>query len=113
MRVKSIHSIKGGTEAQFQSAVIKLAHDYRWRVMHCHDCKRVPKSAIGYPDLTLHPPARLRHKGVLYRELKTVIGRATIEQAQWGEYLLSMGHDWTIWTPDDWTEIRHTLSGET
>lgn len=63
-------------------------------------------SARGWPDSTIIG------QRVIYRELKTQIGRLTPEQRVVGERLKAAGADWGIWRPSDWlsgaieTELR-------
>ena len=73
------------TEAQFQEAVVELAHLYGWRVAHfraartAHGGWRTPVAAdgAGFVDLIL-----VRDR-VLFVELKAEKGRLTVPQQEW------------------------------
>lgn len=51
----------------------------------------------GFPDLVITGP-----NGVLYRELKTMKGRVSVEQHEWLNTLTEAGADAKVWRPDDW-----------
>lgn len=95
------------TEEQLQDAVIDLARLTGWKVAHFRAARtgdgwRTPVAADGkgFPDLVLVHPTR----GVLFRELKSASGRATIDQRLWLEDLRDAGADARVWTPDDWQD---------
>lgn len=100
------------SEAEFQSAVIQLAQVTGWRVAHFRAAQnsrgdwRTPVAAdgTGFPDLVL-----VRGHKLLFRELKTVKGRLTIEQLAWGEALKAAGANWGVWRPSDWDLIESAL----
>jgi len=80
------------TEVAFQNLVIELLQAHRWRYMHPYDSRR---STAGYPDITaVHP-----QHGLLFAELKSAKGRATIEQQAWLEDLAHFSR--TIGDPMD------------
>lgn len=91
---------KGMTEAQLQSMTIDLAARIGWMSYHTHDSRR---SQPGFPDLVLVHP---RQRRVLWRELKSEIGRLRSEQATWVEALRLVGQDVGVWRPSDWTSGR-------
>ncbi len=103
------------TEADFQRAVIDLAHTYWWIVAHFRPAMnsrgqwRTPVAADGkgFPDLVLVGRGR-----VLLRELKTNRGRTTIEQEVWLESLGEAEADVDVWRPRDWPEILATLTNK-
>lgn len=80
------------SEQALQQAVIQLARLLGIEWYHTHDSRRSRK---GFPDLVLCG-SRL-----LYRELKTQVGKLTTEQEQWGARLKRAGQSWDVWRPDD------------
>src|SRR6202042_1235579 len=73
------------TEAELQHGVIELARLLGYRVAHFRPALttkgwRTPVEADGkgFPDLVLARPGRL-----IFAELKTNTGRATLEQGEW------------------------------
>lgn len=81
-------------EKDLQSQVEKLARSCGWLVYHTHDSRR---SGPGFPDLVL-----VRGRRVLWRELKTMKGRASEHQLAWLGALGAAGQDAGIWRPLDW-----------
>ena len=96
------------TESSFQRWVGELAELYGWRVNHTPDSRLIPKSMVGFPDLTLFSPNGCR---VLYRELKSRSGTLTTQQEAWGAFLRAGGHDWTVWRPAHRGQIQMILEG--
>lgn len=102
------------TEAEFQSAVIDLAHVHGWRVAHFRPAQTqsgrwltpVAADGKGFPDLVLAHPKR----GVLFRELKTDDGRLSKWQRQWLYDLRQAGADAAVWRPCDWPTIEQVLA---
>ncbi len=97
------------TEAQFQQAVLDLAHHCGWLVEHKRPARLVDgswRTAIqgdkGGPDLLL-----ARAGVVILAELKTDKGKLSLEQEAWHEAAKTV-----IWRPNRWTEIEATLKGE-
>ena len=96
------------TEAQLQDVAIELARVLGWRVAHFRPARtekgyRTPVSAdgAGFVDLVLVGRGR-----VLFRELKSSIGRLSHAQRLWGVALRGAGADYDIWTPEDWISGR-------
>lgn len=83
------------TEAQFQAMVLTLARSMGVVAYHTHDSRR---SQPGFPDLVL-----VGERGILFRELKTDVGRVSPDQRFWLEALSAAGQDARVWRPkDDW-----------
>ncbi len=61
---------------------------------HDHDARR---NQPGWPDLVIWGPG-----GIVYRELKSDLGRPSRAQLRLGQALAAAGADWAIWRPDDW-----------
>jgi hypothetical protein len=80
------------SEQALQQAVIQLARLLGIEWYHTHDSRRSRK---GFPDLVLCG-SRL-----LYRELKTQVGKLTAEQERWGDLLRHAHQDWAVWRPVD------------
>jgi hypothetical protein len=80
------------TEAQLQSAVVKLCKLYglRW-----HHQRYSIGSAAGWPDLVI------AGRRLLFRELKREDGKVTRAQEDWGDWLTAAGGDWGTWRPSD------------
>ena len=89
------------TERQFQAWVIDVAKAHGWKVYHTYDSRR---SEPGFPDLVL-----VRDR-VLFRELKTDIGRISPAQKEWGDALTQAGADFEIWRPQDKKTIIEELT---
>lgn len=72
------------SEAQLRARVVELAHAAGWRVFSLPIAKtrRPVKDAVGYPDLTL-----VRHKQVMWFELKADGGKLSDAQWAWLEVL--------------------------
>lgn len=92
------------TEAQLQACVIAAAQRRGWEHYHTHDSRR---SSPGFPDLVL---VHVEQKRVIYRELKTQIGRIRPEQKTWLANLTAVGVDAGIWRPIDW--FNQTIAGQ-
>ena len=91
------------TEKHFQSQVVKFAKMTGWLVYHPYDSR---KSTPGYPDLTLVKDR------VMFRELKSEIGRLTLYQTAWAKRLLAAGADYAIWRPSQLQAIFTELMTE-
>lgn len=99
------------SEAEFQAAVIRLAHDLGWLVHHSRKVEqrdgkwRTPiQGDRGFPDLVL-----ARRGVVLHPELKTEDGDYGPGQREWGE---AIGETYRLWRPSDMDEIVATLRGD-
>ena len=99
------------TEADHQAAVVELARLLGWRVVHFRPARtskgwRTPVAydATGFPDLVL-----VRDRLVV-AELKGTGGRLRPEQRAWLDALRAAGVEAHLWGPDDWDDIRTTLT---
>lgn len=84
-------------EAEFQSAVIRLAELLGWRVMH-HARSRGnlrAHSSVGFPDLFM-----VRGGRQIAAELKTRSRTTTPEQRLWLAALADTGAHAAVWVPD-------------
>ena len=99
------------TEAQFEQAVVELAHTLGWRVAAFRPARRADDrwetpckyDAKGCPDLTL-----VRDR-VVFAELKSHRGRVGSDQAEWLAVLEGAGGEVYVWRPDDWDLIERVL----
>lgn len=96
------------SETQFQNLVIHTAKIRGWRVNHQLPSQQrsgkwatATQGHTGFPDLVL-----ARDGVVMFRELKTNIGRLTVEQKAWRDVL---GPLWGLWRPRDWAEVLEQL----
>lgn len=105
------------TEAEFQRAVLDLAHLCGFTVAHFRGVKVATRNGIrhmtpvaadgkGFPDLVLVKDR------VLFRELKTDRGRLSEAQHEWMAVLEGAGADVDVWRPSDWARIERTLTGK-
>ena len=102
------------SEAQFQAAVIDLAHSQGWVVFHARTSRTssgayvtaVAGDGVGFPDLVLV------RDSVLFRELKSDTGRLSPAQRGWGDRLTAAGADYAIWRAQDWNVIVKELLRE-
>jgi hypothetical protein len=104
------------TEKQFQSRVIDFAHLHGWMIGHFRTSMNasggfqtaVGADGKGFPDLTLVHPKY----GILFRELKTDIGKVSPEQREWGNAILAAGGNFAVWRPRHWAVIVAVLSNQ-
>lgn len=103
--------VRDMSEAEFQSAVVRLAKRHGWLVCHVYPCRtgtrtRTPTSYKGFPDLTL-----VRRGSLLFLELKKVGGTATPEQRRWIATAQTVpGIAAYIVDPTDWPEVHALLT---
>ena len=118
------------TEAEFQQAVVDLAHTRHWKVFHARTVQLSSGEYLtaqvgesGFLDLVMARAGR-----VILAELKKIGGRPSPEQLAWLSAL--SGVKWTsrhtavefcavdgmpavttvaLWTPKDWAEIERVL----
>ncbi|MCO4276116.1 VRR-NUC domain-containing protein [Pseudarthrobacter sp. HLT3-5] len=84
------------SEAQFQRQVIDLAKLHGFHLIyHTHNSRR---SATGFPDLVMVSGSRHR---VLFRELKTDVGKVAPAQLEWLDALQLAGINAGVWRPVD------------
>lgn len=102
------------TEADFQKAVIELAHRNGWLVYHAVPAQVRPgvwrttyAGDRGFPDLMMVHPTR----GGLFAELKTDKGKVTPEQQQWLDTLREAGYEAYCWRPAVLPLIAQRLGG--
>ena len=89
------------TEMDFQQTITSLAKLRGWMVYHTYDSR---KGTPGFPDLVL-----VRGERILYREVKTQIGKLSGSQRAWLDGLEQGGANVAIWRPSDWDEIDAAL----
>jgi hypothetical protein len=102
------------SEAQFQKAVIELAHRLGWRVAHFRTSQNsrgqymtaVQADGAGFPDLVL-----VRDR-VIFAELKTAGKQLSTPQVEWAEAIHKASGEFYCWKPKDWDEIELTLRCE-
>lgn len=87
------------TEAELQSWVLELSKVLGLLVFHSGDSRR--DSCAGFPDLVI-----VGSKGVLYRELKRMGPRPTLDQQRWLSRLALARQDAGVWRPVDWFTDR-------
>ncbi|MDJ0322134.1 VRR-NUC domain-containing protein [Pseudarthrobacter sp. PS3-L1] len=76
--------------------VLQVAGLYGWELAyHTFDSRR---SVAGFPDLVLVSSRRGR---VLFRELKSDVGRVSVDQGVWIAGLTAGGVDAGVWRPAD------------
>ena len=80
------------SEQALQQIVIQWAHSLGIKTYHTRDSRGSTK---GFPDLVLVGSR------ILYRELKTQVGKLTAEQKGWGDRLRAAGGDWAVWRPEN------------
>jgi hypothetical protein len=88
------------SEAQWQAAVLDLAHALKWEHYHTHDSRRSPS---GFPDLVL-----VRDR-VIFAELKSERGDLVGTQYEWLMRLVHAGMEAYVWRPSDWPEVERIL----
>ena len=64
---------------------------------HTADSRR---SEPGFPDLVLW------RERLIFRELKSELGRSSLPQLYVGRSLVAAGQDWAVWRPSDWRSGR-------
>lgn len=98
-------------EAELSTKVVKLAHEYGWKVSRFHRLPtqkggwRTPVGADGkgFPDLTL-----VRERTV-FAELKMKRNSLRVEQRDWIARLKQAGAEVYVWREDDLTDIERVL----
>jgi hypothetical protein len=103
------------SERAFQDKVIAMAIMYGWKVHHVRPGMNSKgrwmthvQGHIGFPDLVL---AHASH-GIIYAELKSDTGRATVEQLNWLQVLNEAGAECYVWRPADFHYIVKRLGGQ-
>ena len=97
-------------ESGFQSEIIDLAEENRWRCYHVSNVqgRLINPTAAGFPDLVL---ARKGEHRLLVVECKREDGELRPSQERWLAVLRSIpGVDARVWRPSDWPEIRRVLT---
>lgn len=106
--------IPRGTEAEFQDAVVEVAHAFGWLCVHFRPLRRksgkyetpCQYDAAGWPDLFLVRPST---GDIVVAELKMPGKDKSAEQEQWLNWLTDCGIASFTWTPDDIDEIETVL----
>lgn len=80
------------TEKQLQAQIMQLCKLYQWRAYHTFLSVR---SEPGFPDLVL-----VRDR-LIFREIKTDVGKLTTPQKNWIDALKWAGADVGIWRECD------------
>ena len=94
-------------EKAFQSAVVRLARQFGWRVYFTWSSMHSP---AGYPDLTMCRPASNGQPGrLIFAELKTDRGKLTPAQEEWLADLRAVGAEAHCWRPSDVDTIAEVL----
>jgi hypothetical protein len=92
------------TEAELDAAVRRLCEIYSWKRYHTYRSQRSP---AGFPDLVLVKAPR-----IVYAELKSEVGKLTVEQEEWLAALRSVPRaEVFIWRPRDLESIALVLRG--
>lgn len=92
------------SENDLQTAVIDLAQLLKLRVAHFRPARTTTgwvtpiQGDPGFPDLVIVGPY-----GLIFRELKSKIGRLSTDQNQWILDLKAAGQNVAIWRPEDLT----------
>ena len=106
------------TEAEFEAAVVDLAHMFGWKVAGFRPAQTskgwrtpVKYDGKGWPDLTLVHPQH----GIIFAELKSPSGHIEPEQAAWLTLLdtaagVASKVRVVVWRPSDADEVSATLS---
>jgi hypothetical protein len=90
-------------ESRFMAAVIRAAETQAYKAYHTY---RSTRSAPGFPDLVLAKPGF----PLLTPEIKTNIGRVTVEQESWLHLLAQTEKPIAeIWRPVRWSLILERL----
>lgn len=90
------------SETGFLGRVLALARLYGWTFYHTHDSRKSPE---GFPDIVLVRDV------VIFAELKTRVGKLTMQQAVWLEMLRHTGQvEVYLWRPAQWEEVQKRLS---
>lgn len=109
------------SEAEFQRAVIDLAHACGYRVAHFRSVRIQPKNGEpyyatpvaadgdGFPDLLLAHETEPRP--IIAAELKVAPNGPSAKQLAWLVALARCGLIARVWYPEQWDEIVATLRG--
>jgi hypothetical protein len=95
------------TEEELLDAVYGAVFRLGLVLFHPPDMRLASELSKGFPDLVVAGQG-----GVLFRELKTQIGRLSPEQIRWQERLFAAGADVAVWRPEHWKsgEIERQLA---
>lgn len=97
------------SEIQWERWVVRVAALYGWHGFHVRQSEGNVQGiqradAYGWPDWVF-----VRGE-VLYRELKTEVGRLTAAQKLWIATLGEAGANVKVWRPSMWQEVIDTFS---
>ena len=103
------------SEANLQAAAIDLATMTGWLCSHQRPAMvrsgkfvTAVSGHVGFPDLALVHPGR----GLAcFVELKSRLGRLTVEQQAWGAGMRAAGLEHRVIRPSDWVPFAHYLIG--
>ena len=106
------------TEAEFQNAVVDLAHVYGWKISHFGAARTkdgwstpVRYDGKGFPDCVfVYTGNRPLPHRVLFVEFKTDRGRLSPAQTDWGDWLDDAGTEYCLWRPGNADIIAGVLS---
>lgn len=90
-------------EKAFQTAVVRLAGQFGWKVYHTWLSIH---SAAGFPDLVL---ARERDQRLIFAELKGDKGKLSAAQQDWLATLKVCGMETYSWWPSDVDALAEIL----
>lgn len=101
------------SEAEFQAAVVDLAHALGWR----HNFTRrtigrgkkwtTATSCVGWPDCVFFGP-----RGHFYVEVKSETGKVTADQERVHALLRESGQRVYVWRPSDWDAAVRVFRGD-
>jgi len=91
-------------EAEYQAALLQLAHAFGWRSYHPYFSVG---SRAGFPDCFFWHPER---RASLFVEVKRENGRLSPAQRDCQDSMRAAGLDVRVWRPSDWDEAVSALS---
>jgi len=97
-------------ENDFQDEVIKVAHDYGWKIAHFRPARTaqgwrtaVAADGKGFPDLVM------TRERLVVAELKYGANDLSADQQNWFDWFKMAQVEVYTWWPEDWDEIHKTL----
>lgn len=107
---------KGVSEAEFQTAVIDLAHTLGWRVAHFRKVRVQRKGGATYWETPVAADGKgfldlelVRGPRLLKVELKVGKNPLTPEQKAWIAAYEETAVEVYVWRPENWGELRRIL----
>ena len=108
------------SEADFQDAVVEVAHLYRWHVSHFGRARTkdgwstpVRYDGKGFPDCVFIHPV---HRVLLVVEFKSAKGRMSMDQDKWADMVEAVESaaaphvKYMVWRPNMMDQIRDYLT---